>query len=156
VNTEYNPYAPPRAPVGAEPSSSRLKPRTVAWSVAALWVAYGITFAHAVIVIGDRWLSWPPEFVALNQIVFEVVCAVLIYFVSRGRYWARLIYGVYLGVRTVHVIQHAPADWRDSHGLVLMTVVSFTCQYVAMYWLLTEPGRRWFSRSRGVGTGTNA
>ena len=151
VTPENNPYAPPRAPVGAEPLPSRIKPRTVAWSVAALWVAYGITFAHALIVIGDRWLSWPPESVALSQIFFEIVCAVLIYFVLRGWYWARLIYGVYLGVRTVNVILHAPADWRDSHGLILMTVVSFTFQYAAMYCLFTEPGRRWFARSRDAG-----
>jgi hypothetical protein len=151
MTTENNPYAPPRATVGAELSSSRVKPRIVARSVAALCVAYGITFAHAAIVIGDRWLAWPPEFVATNQIVFEVLCAGLIYFVSRGRYWARLIYAVYLGVRTVRVIQYAPADWRDSHSLVLMTAVSFTCQYVAMYWLFTEPGRSWFVRSRDIG-----
>jgi hypothetical protein len=151
VNIENNPYAPPKASVGTASSSPRVKPRTVAWSVAALWVAYGITFAHAVIVIGARWLSWPPEPVVLSQIVFEVVCAGLIFFVSRGRYWARLIYGVYLGVRTVKVIQYASADWRDSHGLVFMTMVSFICQYVAMYWLFTEPGRRWFARSRDIG-----
>jgi hypothetical protein len=151
VNTEYNPYTPPNAPLGDEYRLPRVKPRTVALAVTALWVAYGITLTHAVIIIGDRWLSWPPEFVALNQIVFEVVCATLVYFVSRGRYWARLIYGVHLGVRTVNVIRYAPADWRDSHGLFVMTVLSFTCQYVAMYWLFTEPGRRWFARSRDAG-----
>jgi len=148
LNTDYNPYAPPQAPLGAEHRSPRAKPRTIPCAVTALWAAYGITFAHAVIIIGDRWLSWPPEFVALNQIAFELLCAVLIYHVARGRYWARLIYGVLLGVRTVKVIQYAPADWHDSHGLVLMTVLSFSCQYVAMYWLFAEPGRRWFARSR--------
>jgi hypothetical protein len=34
----------------------------------------------------------------------------------------RLTYAVLLGVRTVHFIQSAPANWHDSHGLVLMTV----------------------------------
>jgi hypothetical protein len=64
--------------------------------------------------------------------------------VSAGRNWARLIYAAPLGVRTANVIQNAPADWQDSKGLVLMTAISFMCQYVAMYWLFTEPGRRWF------------
>jgi hypothetical protein len=151
VNTEYNPYAPPKAPFDAGRRMPRVKPRTVGWAIAALWGAYGITLAHAIIILGDRWRSWPPEVGALNQIVFEVVCAALIYYVSRGRYWARLIYGVYLGVRTVNVIRYAPADWHDSHGLFLMTVLSFACQYVSMYWLFTEPGRRWFARSHDAG-----
>jgi hypothetical protein len=112
----------------------------------ALWVAYGLSFVHSVIVIGERWLTWPPEFVALSQISSELFYVTLIYFVSRGWYWARLIYVVLLGVRTVNVIQYAHADWQDSHGLVLMTALSFTCQYLAMYWLFTEPGRRWFAR----------
>lgn len=80
MNTEYNPYAPPNARLGDEYRLPRVKPRTVALAVTALWVAYGITLTHAVIIIGDRWLSWPPEFVALNQIVFEVVFAT-------GRSW---------------------------------------------------------------------
>ena len=148
MSTEFNPYAPPKAPLGAEQRSARVKPRAVVWAIAALWTAYGISFAHAIIVIGDRSLSWPPELVVINQIPFELACAALIYFLSRGRYWARLIYGVYLGLRTVTVIRYAPADWHDSHGLFLMTVLSFTCQYGAMYWLFAEPGRRWFARSR--------
>jgi hypothetical protein len=63
------------------------------WAIAALWVAYGITLAYAIIVGGHLWLSWPPGLGVLNQVVFEVMCAVLIYFVSRGRYAVLVIYG---------------------------------------------------------------
>jgi hypothetical protein len=84
--------------------------------------------------------------VIVNQLVFELVSAALICFVSSGRYWARLVYAVWLGVRTMNVIRNMLADWQSSHGLVLMTVVSFACQYAAMYWLFTEPGRQWFIR----------
>jgi hypothetical protein len=91
-------------------------------------------------------ISWPPEPVVVAQFRDELLYPVLIYFVSRGRYWARLIYAVLLGVRTVRVIPLVPADWQDSKGLVLMTAISFICQYMAMYWLFTEPGRRWFKR----------
>jgi hypothetical protein len=143
-----NRYAPPKAPVGDNPRSSRVRPRSVTWAVTALWAAYAITLMHGISIIGHRLLSWPPEDVAISQISFEVLCAALIYGVARGWYWARLVYGVTLGVRTLNVIQHLPADWLDSHGLVLMNVVSFMCQYLAMYWLFFEPGRRWFLRSR--------
>jgi hypothetical protein len=115
----------------------------------ALWVAYALTFIHAVVVIGVPSTLLTPEYSVASQLVFELVLAALIYSVSRGRYWARLIYAVWLGVRTVNVIRVIQADWQNSHALVLMTVASFACQYAAMYWLFTEPGRRWFVRPAG-------
>jgi hypothetical protein len=38
----------------------------------------------------------------------------------------------------------APVNWHSSEGLI--TAISYVCDYVAMYWLFTEPGRRWFKR----------
>jgi hypothetical protein len=148
LSPDRNPYSPPQAHVADSNRALRIKPRRVNWAVTALWVSYGLAFIHAVISIGDRWTLWPPEYVVLTQVVSELFNAALIYFVSSGRYWARLIYAVLLGVRTVNVIRYLPSDWHDSYGLVLITTVSFACQYVAMYWLFTEPGRRWFLGSQ--------
>jgi hypothetical protein len=72
--------------------------------------------------------------------------AALIHFLSSGRNWARVIYAVLLGVRTVSVILLALATLQYSTGRVLMVAFAFTCEYMAMYWLFTEPGRRWFKR----------
>jgi len=144
LHPDHNPYEPPQAHVADSNRTQGVKPRRVKWAVTALWAAYGLTFIHAAIVIGDRWTLWPPEQVVLNQLASELFYVVLIYFVSSGRYWGRLIYAVLLGVRTVNVIRTIPDDWQSSHGLVLVTVISFSCQYMAMYWLFTEPGRRWF------------
>jgi hypothetical protein len=141
---DFNPYSPPQAPVADATSLPRIKPITVRRALTSLWVAYGLAFAHAVIVIGDRWLSWPPRYIALVQLGDELFYAVLIGFLASGRYWARLIYAVLLGVRTLNVIRTAAADWHYSQGLLVMTMISFLCQYVAMYWLFTDPGRRWF------------
>ena len=144
LKPDHNPYAPPQAPVANIRPVRRVKPRIIRRALTALWVAYALTFIHAVIIIGAPSTLWPPELVVISQFIFELVLAALIYFVSSGRYWARLIYAVWLGVRTMHVIRTIPADWQTSHGLVLMTVASFACQYTAMYWLFTEPGRRWY------------
>jgi len=130
--------------VGDTKPVPRVKPRRIQWAMTALWVAYALTFIHAVVLIGVPSTLWPPEYVVANQLAVELVSAALIYFVSSGRYWARLIYAVWLGGRTMNVIRHILADWQNSYGLVLMTVASFACQYAAMYWLFTEPGRRWF------------
>jgi hypothetical protein len=143
---DSNPYAPPQARV-ADSASPRIKPRHVRWAVIALWVAYGLTFTHAAIIIGDRWMSWPPEYVVLNQLAFELLYVVLIYFVSRGQIWARLLYACLLVPRTLNVARNLPEDWRSSHALVLMTMASFACQYIAVYWLFSATGRRWFARS---------
>jgi hypothetical protein len=71
--------------------------------------------------------------------------AALIYFVSSGRYWARLIYAVLLGVQTVNFIRHAPAAWQHHLQVPLFIAATiFMGEYMAMYWLFTEPGRRWF------------
>jgi len=103
-----------------------------------------LSFLHAAIVIGDRWLLWPPKRVVLIQIASELLYAAIIYFISRGRNWARLSFIVLLGVRTANVIRYFPDDWQDSHWLVFITAISFACQYLAVYWLFTGEGRRWF------------
>jgi hypothetical protein len=144
VKPDHNPYAPPQAPVASTKPTRRVKPRSIQWAMTALWAAYALTLVHAAIIIGIPSTLWPPQYVVVNQLLIEIVSAALIYFVSRGRYWARLIYAVRLGVRTINVIRYIRGDWQGSHGLVLMTVASFACQYTAMYWIFTEPGRRWF------------
>lgn len=147
LKSDHNRYAPPRAHVAIIKSTRRVKPRRIQWAMIALWGAYALTFIHAVIV-GIHSTLWPPEYGVVNQLVFELVAAALIYFVSSGRYWARMIYAVWLGVRTMNVVRYFAVDWQSSHGLVLMTVASFACQYAAMYWLFTEPGRQWFVGSQ--------
>ena len=118
--------------------------------MSALWISYGLSFLHAAIVIGDRWLLWPPTLVVLIQTASELLYAAIIYFTSGGRNWARLTYIFLLGVRTINVIRYFPDDWQDSHWLVFVTAISFVCQYLAMYWLFTGEGRRWFKSSPAV------
>jgi hypothetical protein len=74
--------------------------------------------------------------------IIALISAALVYFVSSGRNWARLIYAGWLAVATVSEILLAPVNWQSSEGLI--TAISYVCDYVAMYWLFTEPGRRWF------------
>jgi hypothetical protein len=143
LNPDPNRHAPP---VDLN-KTRRIKPRRVKWAVAALWLSYGLSFMHAAIVIGDRWILWPPKRVVLIQLASELFYAAIIHFVSSGRNWARIIYTVLLCLRTVNVVTYFPDDWKSSHGLLLVTVVSFSCQYIAMYWLYSEAGRGWFVRS---------
>jgi hypothetical protein len=93
------------------------------------------------------WILWPAESVVLIQLASELFYAAIIYFVSSGRNWARLIYTVLLGIRTANAISYFPDDWRDSHWLVFATIISFSCQYMAVYWLYAGAGRRWFVHS---------
>ena len=139
-----NPYAPPQAEVADATMAVRIKPRQVAWGMTALWVSYGLAFLHAVIAIAWDGRLWPPQAIVFKQAGSEVFYAALLCFVASGRYWARLIYAVLLGVRTVAVIRDLPINWQTSKLLLGITIVSFLCQYIAMYWLFTEPGRRWF------------
>jgi hypothetical protein len=123
---------------------SIIKPPQIRWAVTALWLSYGLSLLHAAIVIGNRWLSWPPETVTLVQLASELFYAAIIYLVSSGRNWARLTYTVLLAVRTANVIRYFSDDWKHSHWLVFTTVISFSCQYLAMYWVYTGAAHRWF------------
>jgi hypothetical protein len=84
LNPDHNPYAPPQAQVANTKPVPRVKPRRIHWAMTALWVAYALTFIHAVIIIGVPSTLWPVEYVVVNQLVFELVLAALIYFVSSG------------------------------------------------------------------------
>jgi hypothetical protein len=148
LNPDPNPYVPPQTSVADATRTPKIKPRSITWAVTALWVSYGLAFMHAAIVIGDRWIVWPPENVVLIQLASELFYAALIYYLSSGRNWARLIYTVLLGLRTGNVIWYFPDDWQSSQGLVLVTALSFSLQYMAMVWLYTETGRHWFKRSQ--------
>jgi hypothetical protein len=113
LNPDLNRRAPPRSHIVASNKTLRIKPRRVKWAVAALWVSYGLSFMHAAIVIGDRWILWPPKRVVLIQLASELFYAAIIHFVSNGRNWARTIYTVLLCVRTVNVVTYFPDDWRS-------------------------------------------
>ncbi len=69
----------------------------------ALWVSNALWVMHALIVEGNRWLSWPPEDLVLSETVNRLFYAVVIYFLSKRQYWALLIYAVILAIRTVAV-----------------------------------------------------
>jgi hypothetical protein len=109
-----------------------------------LWVAFGLANAYPAVSIalgGSVHLQ-----LIVPTAIGDAIWVALIYFVSKGRYWARLIYAVLLAVRTVLYILAAPAVWQRSEVLILMTASSLMCEYMAIYWLFTEPGRRWFKR----------
>jgi hypothetical protein len=140
-----NPYAPPHV---ADPAlAPRVKPRTVVWATVALSVSAGLFFASAVRSLP---VASPPKglptVVIINAFVvvissllpFVPLIIALIYFVSAGRNWARLIYAMLCCVHTVSLILHA--------RLSVVFVSALMCEYMAMYWLFTEPGRRWFER----------
>jgi hypothetical protein len=111
-------------------------------------VSYVLTLVHSVINIGPKsWMPWPPTLMAIGVMSSIPLYLALFYFLSKGHYWARLVYAVVLGVRTVNFLRYPLRDWQGTEGLLLMTVVSFLCQYIAMYWLFTKPGRRWFVTS---------
>lgn len=57
-----------QGPVFDSRRTARMKPRIVSWAVSALWTSYALAFLHAAIVIGDRWLLWPPRPVVLLRL----------------------------------------------------------------------------------------
>jgi hypothetical protein len=112
-------------------------------------VLFGLRFAEEATHFKDRWDMGPSAYLIwyeIWQVLAMLFYAVLIHLVSSGRIWARVIYAVLLVVRTVTVLLPALAVWDYLPAQTLLVAFEFTCDYVAMYWLFTEPGRRWFRR----------
>jgi hypothetical protein len=141
ASSARNPYAPPQAEVHDVRGA---RPRQVRWAVTALWVAYGLTFLHAIFVLGERLLAWPLTPAVWGQWGFEVFYAMLISLIAGGRFAALLLYAVLLAARTFNVIWRLADDWDYSPALVGVTALSFILQYLALCWSLSAPGRRWF------------
>jgi hypothetical protein len=114
-----------------------------------LGVSYGLSFAQAALFYKHRLiLSRLPELIGFvtGQTLNLLIWGPLIYFVSSGRYLARLIYAVLVCLHAATFIPRALAGWPDTVLVNLMAVISIGCECLAMYWLFTEPGRRWFKR----------
>ena len=125
----------------------RPMPRVVAWAVALLWSSYALSVGHEIITLRYVWTSWSPERVLPLHVAGFLVFAALIYFISRGVNWARWTYLVLFAVRLINVLLYLRQDLDASKPLVLITAISFLCLSVAIYWLFTDPGSRWFHPS---------
>lgn len=149
ANKMANRYAPPHTGIldSSTGPGAPLRPTRINLAVAALCVAYGLSLVHSIIAIGSRWLLWPPQAVILTQIASDLFYVVLILGIANGRNWARLLYTVLLVIRTANIVKYFSGDWESSRWLVIVTFISFACQYSAMYLLYTGTGRKWFTRS---------
>lgn len=122
----------------------RSKPRIVVQAIALLGISYALSVIHATMTLGYTWSRWSPVTVLPIQPGSLLFYAALIYFISRGLNWARWIYLALFAARLVNVVLYLPQDLHTSKSLVALTGISFLCLFVALYWLFTDPARRWF------------
>jgi hypothetical protein len=141
-----DPYAPPRAPLVAARAAL---PRPVRWALTALWLACALTLLNGVAAdAGHGALSWPPTLPLWKQITLAACYAWLILRLARGRLATLLLYALLLALLTVMAAWRLPNSWAYSPALACLTVSSLVLQYLAMYWMFTLPGRRWFTAPR--------
>jgi hypothetical protein len=111
-----------------------------------------LSVVHEVVTLKYLWTAWIPGKTIPVHLAGFLFSAALIYFISRGRNWARVIYAAQLVLRAANVVWYLPQDLATSRPMVLITGVSFACQFFAMYVLFTNPGRLWFKPLRTKST----
>ena len=97
-------------------------------------VAFSLRLTNAALRAAPSLPAQALVMLAIGATVGVLFYVVLIYFVSSGQRWARLIYALLLGVQTVIVVQAPSAVWLDSKVLIGMGVVSLVCDYMAVCW----------------------
>jgi hypothetical protein len=149
MQAESNPYAPPVAKVADSVLPRGVRPNEVTRASLLLCIAYVLSMVHVGLLLKYvfRTLAAEPAFI-VTQSISLLFYAALIYCISRGQNWARLTYLILIGIRVANVAWTFRYEWSTSKFGVMLTVLSFVCQIIALYWLFTDPGRLWFRRSR--------
>ena len=132
-------------------NSDASRPRSVTVAVAILCVvlAYGLISG----IVSTATRTVPPgfdprmvrEIAYAGGVVGIAINAFFVYKIFKRRNWARIIYlvfyvlGVILSVRSLLTLHH-------SSVLVVLMVIGFMAQAVALVLLFTGDGRAWFRR----------
>ena len=145
LGMDENPYSPPRSALTAvsvsKPPTGR--PSQVALAVQALWLDFGVAWVFILLSIRTVLSSFLAFALTL---VITAASALLIAKISQGRNWARIVFLVsaliYFAERFFVLVIPIQRDMID----LISTVFHVPLQMASLYFLFTEPGRRWFKR----------
>ncbi len=142
-----NPYAPPKAVV-ADPATDPAPidpPNEVETATRYLWYSVGVS-AFNILLDLLEWLFGGSLRIPVIPLLIIGVLSGLTYNISRGRNWARMSLLVFLVLASplLFLIQRTIFSMA---AFVAMLVI----QILALYFLFTGAGARWFRRDEGSG-----
>jgi len=127
------------------------RPKNVTVAVAILCVVLAYSLILGVVSTATRPAPAGFNPILLHEVAYTIgilrvaINAFFVYKIFKGRNWARIIYLVFYVLGVILSI-HSLARFHHSFPLVVLMLVGFAAQAVALVLLFTGNGRMWFRR----------
>jgi hypothetical protein len=126
------------------------KPREVAWATSLLWASFAMgLFTTALDWSYERSLQ-PVSKLVLDGALTFLVLAFLIWKISQGKNWARIVYLVLFLFGGVFYFTFVRAAIGRSTAVALLTILQSLMQLVALILVFVGPAKDWFKPSTRV------
>lgn len=152
-----NPYEPPEAPVADPVAANVPRPPEVALACRILWIVFVLGFVTLLPSIRGEWWMSPglsgddASGLAAGLVMALILSALFAYFVwwiSRGRNWARWALLAYLIFGLLVMVADFPRSISETPIAAVLDVVMAIAEVWACHLLFRGPGAAWFSPKR--------
>jgi hypothetical protein len=129
------------------------KPRQVVWATSLLWTSLALGLFTTVL----DW-SYERSLAPVSKLVSDLALtflflSFLIWKISQGRNWARIVYLVLFLFGGVFYFTFAAAAIRRSTAVAFLTILQGVMQFAALVLVFGVPGKDWFKASTRVSAG---
>lgn len=124
----------------------RPRPREVSLAAKLFWISLAAGVVNLALQFDYLKSQASPGFIAGVGLVTIAVTALLIYFISTGRNWARISFLVLFLVGVIPGIPELLATLDRSLLSGLVSLGQWVLQIAALYLVFVGPGAKWFAK----------
>jgi hypothetical protein len=122
------------------------KPREVKFATTLLWTCLGVGLVNSVVQFEYLRSQASTGFVLTVAGITLTVLALLIWFISAGRNWARITFLILFLLGLIPAIPQLASLFERSVLSGVISIGQWLLQIVAMYLVFSKPGATWFSK----------
>ena len=123
------------------------KPREVAWATSLLWASFAVGLFTMALDWSYESSVQPISKLVLDGAVAFLILAFLIWKISQGKNWARIVYLVLFLLGMFFYFTFARVAIGRSIAVALLTVLQSLMQLVALIFVFVGPAKEWFKAS---------
>jgi hypothetical protein len=140
---DRNLYSPPSSPISDinKPAGTAVRPSQV--SIAVLLLAASLALGTVTTALLQPHYARNSQTVSVQILTF-VLLVWLTYKIWLGRNWARITFAVFWGLGFAFYVPILLKIFQFSPVAGFINVLQSLLQIVALYFLFSDPGRRWF------------
>jgi len=125
------------------------KPREATLATNLLWTSLGLGLINSAFQFSYLKTQAPVGFILVVAGLTLAVMALLVYFISQGRNWARITFLVLFLIGLIPWFPQLVDTFSRSTLSGLLTVAQVVLQVVALYLIFSKPGAGWFAKRVG-------